>query len=358
MADSDPPGSFNGTRIGMMKRSTITDVAKHAGVSIKTVSRVVRKEPNVSGETRRRVEAAVAELNYRPTISARSTVSARSFLLGLVFDNPNPSYTFELLLGAQDAARTNGYHLIFEPLSHGEKKPGAALTELIIQGNLEGVIVPPPLCDDPGVLAALSKLNRPFARIAPSAQPSLGFSVSMDDEAAARAMTGHLIDLGHRRIGYILGRAGTATTRKRLQGYRTKLQEAGIAFDERLTRQGDFKLRSGVEAAESLLDLENPPSAIFASNDDMAAGVMIAARARGLDVPGDLSVAGFDDSETAQAMWPPLTTIRQPVREMAAAAANAIIEHQRQGRNGKIDNVELPFELIVRQSTGPAKTRG
>ncbi|WP_271079557.1 LacI family DNA-binding transcriptional regulator [Aurantiacibacter sp. MUD61] len=355
MAGNDPAGGSNGTLTGMMKRSTITDVAKHAGVSIKTVSRVVRKEPNVSEGTRKVVEEAVAELNYRPTISARSTVSARSFLLGLVFDNPNPSYTFELLLGAQEAARSNGYHLIFEPLDRSEKQPGPALAELIIQGNLEGVIVPPPLCDDPGVLEALSEINRPFARIAPSEKPSLGFSVSMDDYGAAKAITNHLIDHGHTRIGFIRGRKGTATTRRRLSGYNDALSEAGLPFDQELSCQGDFQLRSGVECGNALLDLEKPPTAIFASNDDMAAGVMIAAHSRGLRVPEDLSIAGFDDSQTARAMWPPLTTIAQPVREMAAAAANAIIEHQRSGEGGEIESVELPFELIIRQSTGPAK---
>lgn len=339
----------------MMKRSTITDVAKDAGVSIKTVSRVVRKEPNVSEETRKLVEASVAKLNYRPTISARSTVSARSFLLGLVFDNPNPSYTFELLLGAQEAARDNGYHLVFEALDSGTKKLGDAITELMIQGNLEGVIVPPPLCDDPGLLGALSKLNRPFARIAPGTQPSLGFSVTMDDEAAACYMTEHLTKLGHKRIGYVLGRKGTATTRKRLAGYRKALGLAGIEYDDTLTYQGDFQLKSGVEGGYALLDLKEQPTAIFASNDDMAAGVMIAARSRGLKVPEDLSVAGFDDSETARGTWPPLTTIRQPVHEMAAAAAKAIIDYGRKGRDGDIENVELDFELIERQSTGPAK---
>lgn len=336
-----------------IKRSTITDVARLAKVSIKTVSRVVRREPNVSEKTKAVVEQAIAELNYRPTISARSTTGARSFLLGLIFDNPNPSYTFELLTGAQKAARENGYQLVFEPLERNGRGVGAALTELVIQGNLEGVIVPPPLCDEPSVLGALSKINRPFARIAPSTEPTLGFGVSMDDYGAARAMTEHLIELGHRRIAHIMGRKGTATTQKRLGGYLDALRDAGIEADTALIRQGDFQLRSGVECGDALLNLVDPPTAIFAANDDMAAGVLMAAHRRGLEVPNDLSVGGFDDAESASAMWPPLTTIRQPIAEMAATAAKRIIEHQRAAEDDQLDSVQLDFELIVRDSTGP-----
>lgn len=335
-----------------IRRSTITDVAQMAGVSIKTVSRVVRREPNVSAKMRDAVNDAIAKLNYRPTISARSTTSARSFLLGLVFDNPNPTYTFELLKGAQRGARENGYQLVFEPLERNGKALGATLRQLVIQSNLEGVIVPPPLCDDRDVLNVLSELDRPFARISPSTQPSLGLSVSMDDLTAARAMTEHLIELGHRRIAHIMGRAGTATTRNRLAGYRIALEAAGIAFDAALVRQGNFQLRSGLEQGDILLALGDPPTAIFAANDDMAAGVLMAAHRRGLGVPDDLSVSGFDDAETASAMWPKLTTIRQPIAEMAATAASRIIEYQRRSKARQLEDVQLNFELIDRDSTG------
>ncbi|KTE39779.1 MULTISPECIES: LacI family DNA-binding transcriptional regulator [unclassified Sphingopyxis] len=344
-------GEISDTQV---RRSTITDVARLADVSIKTVSRVVRQEPNVSEDTRKAVRAAIEQLNYRPTISARSTTGARSFMLGLVFDNPNPSYTFDLLIGAQQAVKEQGYQLVFEPLERNGKGLGAAITQLVIQGNLDGVIVPPPLCDDPTVLAALSKLNRPFARISPSRELTMGFGVSMDDRGAARAMTRHLIELGHQRIGFIKGRAGTATTQNRLQGYVDALAAAGIAFDETLVEQGDFQMRSGLVCADRLLALSRPPTAIFASNDDMAAGALIAVQRRGYAVPGDISVAGFDDAATASAMWPPLTTIRQPVADMAATAARKVIEYQRDPEGATLDNVQLDYELVVRESTGPA----
>lgn len=350
--------AIDGEPAGHLRRSTITDVARLANVSIKTVSRVVRREPNVSEDTLLKVRAAIEQLNYRPTISARSTTGARSYLIGLAFDNPNPSYSLALLRGAQAAAREHGYQLVFEPLEAAGVGPGKALSELVIQGNLEGVIVPPPLCDEPEVLSALSKLNRPFARISPSREPSLGFAVTMDNFGAAQAMTEHLIALGHRRIGFIKGRAGTATTANRLEGYKAALDGAGIAFDPALVAEGDYQLRSGLECGNALLELQPRPTAIFASNDDMASGVMIAAHRMGLAVPAELSVAGFDDSEAAASLWPPLTTIRQPIAEMAAAAAAGIIEFQRNPDAGPLENVVLDYDLIVRESTGPAPSGG
>lgn len=339
---------------GAARRSTIIDVAREAGVSIKTVSRVVRLEPNVRPETREKVQAVMDRLNYRPTLSARSSVSSRSFLIGLVFDNPNPAYTFDLLRGAQESARANGYHLVVEPIDGSNGHAGQQIIELAVQSNLDGLIVPPPLCDKADVIEVLGDLGRSFARIAPSVEMANGFAVSMDDHAAAAAMTQHLIRLGHQRIGFITGRAGTATTRKRLEGYRTAMAEAGIEVPEGWIVQGNFSLRSGLEMGEMLLRTQPSLSAVFASNDDMAAGVLMAAHKLGRDVPGDLSVAGFDDSVTASAMWPPLTTIRQPVFEMAALAAKRIIEHQRHRDSPMPPNERLDFELIERGSTGPA----
>ena len=338
------------------RRSTITDVAKLAEVSIKTVSRVVRREPNVSEETRKAVNEAIEQLNYRPTISARSTTGARSYLLGLVFDNPVASYNLSLLTGAQQAARDNGYHLVFEPLANITKPLGDAVSELVIQGNLDGLIVPPPLCDNPEVLTALASLNRPFARIAPDADTNFGFGVSIDDFAAAYAVTQHLLGLGHHRIAHVMGTAQTTTTDDRLRGYQTALRDAGIAQDKSLLKQGDFRTRSGLECGNELLNLKDPPTAVFAANDEMAAGVMMAAYQRGMNIPQDISIAGFDDTETATSVSPNLTTVLQPVEEMAAAAAKGLIEFLRGGEESPPD-IKLDFQLQVRGSTGPAPAR-
>lgn len=335
------------------RRSTITDVARLADVSIKTVSRVVRQEPNVSERTKEKVRTAMEALSYRPTIAARSTVSARSFLIGLVFDNPNPAYTLDLLRGAQETAREQGYHLVVEPIDGSNGDAGRMIADLVVQSNLAGLIIPPPMCDNPSVLEAISRIDRSFARIAPSVMPEFGLNVAMDDVAAARTMTEHLLGLGHRRIGFVMGRKGTATTAKRLQGFRDAMAAADEEVADWQVEQGNFSLRSGVIAGEQLLDRADRPTAIFASNDEMAAGVLMAAHRRGLEVPRDLSVAGFDDSVTASAMWPPLTTIRQPVFELAALAAQRIIDHQR-AEDTSPGTRQLDFELIVRESTGPA----
>jgi LacI family transcriptional regulator len=334
------------------RRTTIHDVAREAGVSIKTVSLVARQEPNVNKKTRDAVRAVIDRLGYRPTASARGSVSARSGLLGLILENPNPAYSLDLLRGAQKAARDNGYQLVVELLDSPDI--ARAIVDLVVQSNLEGLIVPPPLCDNPAIMQALESLGRPFACIAPNAQPPHGFMIGMDDREAAEAMTRHLIDLGHRRIGFIMGRKGTATTARRLQGYRDAMAAAGLDTPEDLIAQGDFRLRSGLAAGALLLDRPDRPTAVFASNDDMAAGVLMAAHRLGLDAPRDLSVSGFDDSATATAMWPPLTTVRQPVPEMAAGAAQLIIDHQRAGDEDAPRCRKLPFQLIVRESTGPA----
>lgn len=340
------------------RRSTITDVARHANVSIKTVSRVVRQEPRVSDETRMLVKASMEALNYRPTIAARSTVSARSFLIGLVFDNPNPAYAIDLLRGAQKATRDNGYHLVVEPIEPDDSNLAKTIRDFVVQSNLDGIILPPPLCDRPDVLASISTLNCLIARIAPGTDPGTGFAVEIDDVAAAREMTEHLITLGHRRIGFVKGREGTATTRKRLEGYRLAIEAAGIGFDEKLVMPGRFDLQSGLEAGEQLLALQQRPTAIFASNDDMAAGVLIAALKAGLNVPADISVAGFDDSVTASAMRPRITTIRQPVVEMAAHAATRIIDFSRSPTEAPLKSERLDFALIERESTGPCPEFG
>ena len=342
-----------------MRRSTITDVAKEAGVSIKTVSRVARQEPNVTEATREKVRAAMDKLSYRPTMAARSTVSSRSFLLGMIFDNPNPAYTLDLLRGALDAAKQNGYHMIVEPVESDDESLPDMIRDLVIQSNLEGLIVPPPLCDRPDVIHILQSLGRPFSRIAPSEDVGSGFEIAMDDRLAASAITEHLVSLGHRKIGFVKGRHGTATTRRRLEGYCDAMRTIGQDVPDNYFEQGDFSLRSGMICGERLLALPDRPTAIFASNDEMAAGVLMAAHKHGLSVPGDLSVAGFDDSATATAMWPNLTTIRQPIFDMASKAATCLIDLQRSGETEiEARRVNLDFELIVRDSTGPVPAGG
>ena len=332
------------------KKSTLASVAKLAGVSIKTASRVVRRERNVSESTRSKVEDAIREVSYRPSIAARAAVGTRSYLIGLVFDNPNSDYIVDLLRGAIHQTREEGYHLIVEPMRSQDESMIHDLRRLIIQSNLDGVLLPPPICDSPDVLALLKEQETPYVKIASNESSNGGLSVGMDDVSAAATMTRHLADLGHTNIGFVQGREGTTTTSRRLEGFQNAMQERGLAIKSEYIYAGDYTFKAGLLAGEQFFKLATPPSAIFASNDEIAAGVTMAALRSGMSVPDDISIAGFDDSPISRMIWPPLTTIRQPIQAISQKAISLLINELRQIEND--DSVAtLPFDLITRRST-------
>jgi LacI family transcriptional regulator len=332
------------------KPASIYDVAKRADVSIKTVSRVLNHQPNVSQSARDRVMAAVRELSYRPNLFARGLASERSFLIGLLYDNPSAGYMASIQLGALARCREEGYHLIVEQLNAQDPNLEDAVTSLVLQSSLHGVILTPPLCDSAAVLAALTAAQIPFVRIAPERPLPDAPSVSMDDQRAAHDMTAYLIGLGHRHIGFIKGHPDHGASHARFEGYRAAMKEAGLPLADELIVQGYFSYQSGMEAGQQLLSLKHRPTAIFASNDDMAAAVLAASQRFNLRIPAQLSVAGFDDSLVAQVVWPPLTTCRQPIKEMAAAAVSLLVQKPSDGAPAER---RLDHELIVRQSTAP-----
>ena len=335
----------------IQSKSTLSDIAKLAKVSIKTASRVVRKEPKVSPKTRAAVEEAIKTLNYRPSVAPRAAVGSRSYVLGLIFDNPNASYIVELLQGAMEQSRQDGYHLIVEPVSLSSATITEDINNLLVQSNLDGMILPPPLCDEPSILKALMSAGKPFARISPSISEELGLRVEINDHQAAKEMTTKLIELGHTSIGFITGRKGTATTRRRLEGFLSAMKDANLSVPDSFIQEGNFEYRSALIAGEKLLKQPQRPTAIFASNDEMAAGLIAAAHKSGLSVPDDLSIAGFDDSLVATVVWPQLTTVRQPIKEMAATAVKILIEKCR-AESDENPNMELlPTEIIMREST-------
>lgn len=333
---------------------TIIDVAERAGVSFKTVSRVMNREPNVRADTREKVLAAAAELGYRPNIGARSLAGSRSFLIGLLFDNPSEAYVSKLQLGATAQCRERGYHLLIEPLDSRAADLAAATAERLSAISLDGVILTPPICDDAAVLDYLEARGTPYVRVSPERDRDRAPWVGMDDVAAAAAMTRRLLELGHREIGFIEGDPSHGATGLRRQGHLAALDEAGVAPRPELIRPGRFDFRSGFEAAEALLALDRPPTAIFASNDDMALGATMAAHRRGLDLPAQLSIAGVDDIPAAAAVWPRLTTVRQPIYEMAAAAVDLLTsgEASRRGPDWPPGRL-LDFEVLARESTAP-----
>lgn len=328
-------------------RPTIHDVATAAGVSIKTVSRVLNNEAHVSKETRRKVEQAVEALDFRPSLAARALAGGRSYQIALLYDNPSPYYVYHMQSGARDRSRELGFRLIFQECDVHSARFIDEVKALIDETHVDGLILSPPVTDQPGLLALLTRRKVPFVRIAPGNNPGICPYAHMDDVAAAMDMTRYLAGLGHRRIGFIIGHPDHSASRDRLKGFRKGLAAEGIAEDPSLVRPGMFSYESGRNAALELFRLDAPPTAIFASNDDMAAGVLAAAHEHGIAVPDELSIAGFDDTDLARALWPPLTTIHQPTRELAYAAADLLLSTPK-----KFQVRALPYKLVARGSTG------
>lgn len=332
-------------------RVTIKDVSRVAGVSIKTVSRVLNKERYVREDTRKKVEEAVAALNFSPSLAARTLAGNRSFQIALIYDNHSPYYIHQIQEGVWARCREEGVRMLAQPVDVASETLAQEVGGLIDETHVDGVILSSPVTDAPPALAELERRNIRFVRISPGTNHAMTSSVYMDDVQAADDMTTHLVNLGHRRIGFVIGHPNHMASDQRHFGYRKALDRAGIDYEPALVHPGEFDFASGMRAADAFLKLGKPPTAIFASNDDMAAGVLAHAHGLGLDVPQDLSVAGFDDTELASLVWPPLTTIRQPTRDLAYAAASLLFD-----KKGGAIHSRLQHELIVRAST--AKPRG
>src|SRR5277367_3513846 len=336
---------------------TIQEVADLAQVSPKTVSRVINNEPLVRSDTRNRILQAIEQLNYRPNLNARGLASNRSFLVGLFCDRPG-DYLSEFQAGAVERCRESSLHLMVEPWDVDTPGIDKRIDTLLGQLRLEGVILLPPLSDHPLVLCKLQEAAIPIVRIAPKLNVSATPSIGIDDYAAARQVTSHLVNLGHRRIGFILGRPEHGATEQRYLGFVDEMRAHQIPVDPDLVQTGNFVFADGLICAERMLRAAQPPTAIFASNDDMAAAVVSMARKFGLDLPSQLSVAGFDDAPLATMIWPELTTVRQPVAQMARIAADLIIKHEprRNDWPERIPRHLLNHELVIRNSTArPAR---
>lgn len=328
----------------MSERANIRDVATRAGVAVKTVSRVLNGHPYVSAAMREKVERAMQELDFRPSIAARILSGSKSNQVALIYDNHSPYYMFQIQTGCWDFCKANGIRLIAQPVDVADPDVGEQVRGLVSETHVDGIILSSPVTDCVGVLQALDALDVPFVRISPGTNHALTSSVFMDDAQAADDMTTHLINRGHRRIGFVKGHPNHMASDDRLFGYRRALDRAGIMFEPQLVMPGAFDFESGAAAASLLLDQPNPPTAIFASNDDMAAGVLSVAHGRGMTLPDQLSVAGFDDTTLARTVWPALTTIHQPMAELARTATEILIA------GGDITHRRLPHTLVERAS--------
>jgi len=341
--------------------TTISDVARQAGVSIKTVSRVMNNEPGVRADTRTKVLQVMADLRYRPSQSARSLAGARSFLIGLLYFDPSAAFISGVQQGATMRCREAGYHLVVESMDNDAHDLGEQVHRMVSTLRPDGMILTPPLCDNPHVLKALQESGTPTVLVSPARQRKDMPSVRMDDVHAAEEITNLLLSLGHRRIAFIRGAADQAASALRHQGFVNAMKAAHLEIAPELIIDGDFRFESGVAATHQLLKLRHHPTAVFASNDDMALGVLAAAQRQGLAIPGDLAIAGFDDSPASSLVWPPLTTMRQPTLAMARAAVDLLIgtptvDGTPGTRTTSAIQRVLPHELIVRDSTS-APTR-
>lgn len=347
------------------RRPTIIDIAKRAEVSFKTVSRVLNNNPSVAAELRERVLKAAAELDYQPNLAARSLAGRRGYAIALLVDhseffrNDNANsyfapYVVDLQAGALMACRELGYHFFVEPYDASSKTFPADLRAQLSKVTLDGVLLAPPSSDRTELLDALEEWNIPYVRIAPGTEITRAPSVNINEHDGAAEMARHLLALGHRRIGMVCGPESHISAGVRRVAFQAALEgKAELVF-----QPGDFTFSAGVAAGQALLANRNDrPTAIFAANDFMAAGVVVAATQLGLQVPRDVSIAGFDDSAVAHFIWPPLTTVRQPIRAMASTAIEYLVALASE-RDLPPRQAELPISLVVRESTGSPPTAG
>jgi LacI family transcriptional regulator len=327
------------------------DVAQYVGVSPMTVSRVLSGDAKVSAATRQLVQAAIEKLHYSPNVAARNLAKAATLHIGLLYNNPSANFLNELLVGVLEQGSRAGCQLLIEKC--GLRDERKAVQKLLAEG-VGGIILPPPLCDSKTVLETLRGARVPYICVAPGRPAAAGLSVGINDHAAAAAMTHCLVSLGHRDIGFIVGAPNQTSSSERYAGYVAALAEHGQQPRPEWVKQGAFTYRSGLLATEQLLSATPRPTAIFASNDDMAAAAIAVAHRFGLEVPRDLTIAGFDDTTVATTIWPGLTTIRQPVAAMARKAIEILVEEIRlQGTGHTLGPQQhiVNFTLIKRESS-------
>ncbi|AGH51040.1 LacI family transcriptional regulator [Sphingomonas sp. MM-1] len=343
---------------------TIKHVAKEAGVSLQTVSRVVNNGPNVTDAMRERVRAAIDKLGYVPNMAARRMGGSKSYLL-VAFNDRKPTlekwragrgsdWVAQMLLGAIPRCERDGYHLLLELLDGHSAKLHQKIDAIISSLRPDGVILTPPHSQDRSIIDQLEHRKVPYARLSPGEDDERGFRVRMDERQAAVMATRHLLDLGHRRIGFLTGSAEYAVSTERLEGFRAAMADAGAAIAPEWVRQGEFSFESGIASADALFALREPPTAIIASSDEQALAVLHRAKDMGLDVPADLSLISFDDTPPIAFSLPPLTAIRHPTAAMAERAAALLIEGHGLDMPPS-PPCTLPFELVVRGSTVPPR---
>ena len=334
-----------------MTRATINDVARVAEVSKKTVSRVLNQEPNVHLETRQRVLDAMNNLHYRPSKQARGLASTQSYLIGLIYDNPNKSYISDVQDGCLKSCNESGYHLLIHPTDYDAENRNQDIVDLITDSQVDGIVLTPPFSDNQSILSQIKELQIPCVRIGGTIDSPDSVYVTANDRSISRQLTNYLISLGHSRIGFIKGHPDHPASELRYRGYAEALAENGIASDKSIIQEGQFEFDCAEAVSRKMLAIEQRPTAVLASNDEMAAAVLKVASQKGLQVPHDLSVCGFDDAPVSNYIWPSLTTIKQPVSKISTQACRFLLQQIKQ--KSVPENVVYDCELIIRASTAP-----
>lgn len=327
---------------------TIEDVAAAAGVSIRTVSRVLNKSPKVNAETRERIEQAIAALHFRPSARARALAMRRSFLIGLIHNDRNALVLDSIQRGVVAVTAARGYELIVHPTPLAADAAIRDVLAFVERSRVDGLVVLPPVSGVPGLAAALAEAQ--VRAVALSSVPIAGFAevIISEERTAGAEVARHLLDLGHRRLGLVNGPQDTSSATERRAGFIAAAQAHGAHVAE---ASGDYGFASGVAGAEHLLALPARPTAIFAANDVMAAGVLKVASARGIAVPSELSVVGFDGSLLTRMLTPALTSVLRPFGEMASAAAERLIAGVEGGPMPP--PFALAMQVVDAESTGP-----
>lgn len=338
------------------RRPTINDIARLANVSKKTVSRVINQSPFVKEETRAKIDAVIQQIGYAPDPQARGLAFRRSFLIGLVYDNPNAQYIVNIQDGALDALRGSGFELVVHPCDRTSEDFIPGVRRFIERQKLHGVILLPPVAEDQALTRALQEIDCQYVRIASVRLDNHSRMIVSNDREATAEAANYLESLGHRHIGFIAGPSQYRSAHERQIGFMGALEKRGVHVPEELIVEGAYSFESGVACAEALLARRPRPTAIFACNDEMAAGVYNAAYRMKISIPEELSIVGFDDSPLASRLTPALTTIRLPIREMGRLAAAKLIPTKTRDDSETALVSRMMLHLVVRDSSQPPQS--
>ncbi|MEG3766987.1 LacI family DNA-binding transcriptional regulator [Alteromonas sp. 14N.309.X.WAT.G.H12] len=333
--------------------ATIKDVAKLAGVSFKTVSRVINNESSVSEVLQVKVRQAIKELNYKPNLSARGLRGSTSSI-GFLYDNPNSNYVIDMQKGIFKECQASGYELLIHPCESTTDTLEDEIMEMVTRSRVGGLILTPPVSDNMTLIKKLAQKQIKFVRIVSGSAPpdEFGPFVLIDDRQAAYAITRHFIELGHKELVFLCGDAQHKSNTERLNGFKKALEDAGIEVKNENILPGSFSFDSGVSRINQLIERGTSlATGIFACNDEIAAGTLFAARAAGIEVPRKLSIAGFEDSPYSRQTWPYLTTAKQHNVDIAKLATKMLIKEIKSTEATPQENQVFCPELLVRDST-------